>query len=399
MKSIIFFLFGIMALANLTFAQAPAPKPFKVTGTIKGNGQISKVNVNYGEEHVVVAVKNGRYSISGSISEPVIMRLNGAAKEGEPYLDYKENTYELYLVPGDVLLQSNKTLGNAQASGVGAKWNKDYQYLAKEVQKRTDILHQLTDECVNLNTNLVMYKRGKMESSNYGIREYAKDSIQFKKVSYLTNGGLDSALDNSILIPYLKKNPGSPVALWALMNLGGGRKNIIYNIQAPLFELLSPEVKALSYAKAYKEKIELKNITQIGKTAPVFTLPDTLGQSISLSSLRGQYVLVDFWADWCVPCRDEFPYLRKAYSKYKSKGFTILGVSISANTNKARWKEAIVKDEIHWLHMFDEKGEVAKKYSITAIPRNFLLDPKGTIIAVNLRGDAVEKKLKELLGE
>jgi peroxiredoxin len=400
MKSIVFFLFGMMAWANITFAQSPVSRPFKITGSIGGNIEIHQIWVNYGnDKRILIDVKNGRYSINGFISEPVVMHLQGYGKKNDdPEFDYKANSYDLYLVPGDVVLQSNKTLGNMQVSGTGAKWNRDFHYLAKQVALTADSISKLRDEDQNHYTKMVTYKRRKFDAS-YGIKEYTEDSIQFKKKSYLVVVGLDSTLENGILIPYIKKNPGSPVALWALMNMGGARKNIIYSIQAPLFELLLPEVKALNEAKMYKEKLEQTNATRIGRTAPVFTLPDTLGQSVSLSSLRGQYVLVDFWADWCRPCRRQFPHLRKVYDKYKGKGFVILGVSVSRRTSKASWKKAILQDEIHCLNVFDEKAEVAKQYVISSIPRNFLLDPNGKIIAVDLGSEEMEQKLKELLGE
>ncbi|WP_051691621.1 peroxiredoxin family protein [Pedobacter borealis] len=401
-KSILFLLFGVIACAVLTFAQ-PAPHSFKITGTIKGNPQIRKIRVwgVYGKPAIEVPVKNGQYSIRVTITEPVIMNLQGLGNEDDVDYDYRISRYELYLVPGNVVLVSNKTLSNTQASGSGSHWNKDYHYLDRQVKNTHNLNVTASTDRINLYGKTEIYRRGKALAS-YGSKEYSRDSIQFIKATYLADGGLDSILDHGILIPYVKKHPESPLALWALFNMGGRRKTIDYPLQFPLFERLLPQIKALSTAKAFKEKLEQNSITQIGKTAPNFILPDTLGQNLSLSSLRGKYVLVDFWADWCAPCRKEFPYLRSAYNKYKDKNFAILGISaltIMSPENIIKWKEAIVKDESNWLHVFDEKGNIAKLYSVSSIPCNFLLDPNGVIIAVNLRGKAVEKKLKELLGD
>jgi peroxiredoxin len=403
MKSIVFFLFGMMAWANITFAQSPAPKLFKVTGSIKGNTQISKINVVYDNKGlIVVPVKNGQYNISGSITEPTIMHLTSIDKEGGSDL---ESRYDLYLISGNVVLQSDKTLSNSNVSGAGAKWDKDYQYFTKQIRLKDELKMSLINETMNLYSSQLAFKKGK-SPSYYGRKEYQKDSIRYLEVQPLSIKNQDSILARDILLPYIKKNPESPVGLWALINIGGVGKDkneiVNYASQNLCFEQLSPSVRALSFAKMFKEKLDLKGGLQLGKPAPDFNLPDTLGQRISLSSLRGKYVLVDFWASWCVPCRAEVPHFRSAYNKYKSKGFTILGVSALTPMNSidvTNWKKAIVEDQSHWLHVFDEKKEVGKRYGINSIPFNFLVDPNGVIIAINVMGINLEKKLKELLGE
>ena len=137
----------------------------------------------------------------------------------------------------------------------------------------------------------------------------------------------------------------------------------------------------------------------LGKVPPDFTETDTTGKLISLSSLKGKYVLVDFWASWCGPCRRENPNVVKAFSKYKDKGFTILGVSLDRPGQKEKWMKAIHDDQLAWTHVSDLKfweNAVAKQYGIQAIPQNYLLDPEGKIIAKGIRGEELDKKLHEI---
>lgn len=136
----------------------------------------------------------------------------------------------------------------------------------------------------------------------------------------------------------------------------------------------------------------------VGKDAPEISLPDTEGRIIKLSSFRGKYVLVDFWASWCGPCRRENPNVVDAYNQFRNKNFTILGVSL--DRQKEAWEKAIVADNLNWTHVSDLKywqSEVVPVYQVGGIPFNVLVDPEGKVIAENLRGDALEQKLREVL--
>lgn len=169
-----------------------------------------------------------------------------------------------------------------------------------------------------------------------------------------------------------------------------------------LYGSLSAKYKESREGKSIASVIEAKKITAVGKEAPDFTQPDTLGNAVKLSSLRGKYVLVDFWASWCGPCRAENPNLVRTFNQFKDKGFTVLGVSLDQPGKKDAWIAAIHKDGLTWTQVSDLKfweNEVALLYGVKAIPTNLLLDPKGKIIAKDLRGGDLSKKLSEVLGE
>jgi len=142
-----------------------------------------------------------------------------------------------------------------------------------------------------------------------------------------------------------------------------------------------------------KQVDDLKALSQ-GAVAPDFTLSTPQGEDVSLSSFEGNYVLLDFWAAWCKPCRMENPNLVEAYKLYEDQGFEILGVSLDQNDEP--WVEAIEKDELIWTQVRDKNNEVAQTYQIQAIPANFLLNKEGEIVAKNLRGNALRQKLADI---
>lgn len=167
----------------------------------------------------------------------------------------------------------------------------------------------------------------------------------------------------------------------------------------PMYTALSKRMQNSEKVLRWKPKLDEAKLAVSGnQIAPEFTLNDTEGKAISLASYRGGYVLVDFWASWCVPCRAENPNVLAAYEKYKDKNFKVLGVSL--DEKKEAWLKAIAEDKLPWKQVCDFKAansEVTKKYNISSIPANVLVDPNGKIVGKDLRGKALHNALAELI--
>ncbi len=250
------------------------------------------------------------------------------------------------------------------------------------------------------------------------------DSVAVKDNHYTFKGGLTEPAKGTLAAKYQSKdsllnvtvperdmisffmetgdiNIKSPIALYALQLYARYDFRNLSKVE-PLFNQLPETLRNSNAGKTFKERMEIAKKTAPGMMAMDFTQPDTSGNAVTLSSFRGKYVLLNFWASWCPHCKKNNPYLVKAFNKYKDKSFAILSVSVDKQGQKEKWLKGIHDDNLTWTHVSDLKlwdNAVAKQYGITAIPQNFLIDPDGKIIARNLMKEKLDNKLAEIFAK
>lgn len=232
-----------------------------------------------------------------------------------------------------------------------------------------------------------------------------EDALYPKFQEVKDNDSAKAALENSLeslreqrhgrAKAYIKAHPESPVSVNMVADMA------VMGEYAPvdsLYRILTPEAQQTAAGARLAKRLAVLKKSALGQPMIDFTQNDADGKPVRLSDFKGKYVLLDFWASWCGPCRAENPNVLKAYNKFKDKNFTVLGVSLDDKADK--WKEAIKQDGMPWIQVSDLKGwrnEVAQEYGIQAIPFSFLIDPQGIIIAKEIRGAALHTKLAEIL--
>jgi peroxiredoxin len=195
---------------------------------------------------------------------------------------------------------------------------------------------------------------------------------------------------------FVKERTNSLKSLFELISLADVEE---YEVLNSLFEGMSPVIRTTPAGQRFAERLSVLKKVSRGAIIPDLSLEDTSGVFISLSSFRGNYVLIDVWASWCGPCRRENPNLLRAFNKYKWQNFKVVGLSL--DTEKGKWRDAIKKDGLTWTQLIDTaawRGEISKEFGLNSIPQNYLVDPNGVIIAKNLIGLDLHSKLEELFG-
>lgn len=317
------------------------------------------------EEYVFSNTVNryGIYSLSVTYLDPVSKKTNGA-------------NIQLFLKAGDTKLVFRGSAGKYNVTGGSATAQKDFESFTSKDQV-------YLKKVMELEAKLRQYK----ESGNKKAAAQTGDDLSEAK----------NARKKNVYESYILQHPNDDLCIYAM------RIYSSINMENPLdvkylLSILGKELQETEEIIEIRKVAEENEKFMMGKKAPDFTQADTSGTAITLSSLYGKYVLIDFWASWCKPCRAQNPALVRLYKKYSDKGFTILGVSL--DSKKEAWVKAIHGDKLQWPQVSDLKfwsNAVARQYKISSVPQNYLLDSQGVIIGKNLDEMDLEQVLEKEL--
>jgi len=379
-------MFSLLAIVSflVSYAQNMEHKNFKLTIKTNVNGNHPRLYLAYqinGQKLIDSAEyeydKKG-YVFEGNVVKPLLATLVSDPDEiGLSALIQKTRTGDkidllrLYLHPGNILLSTSGLLEIGKFTG--SKINVDEQNLQRLLKP---IFEKQMETSLMLRSN-----PDSLTATSLGAR-------------------LDSLKDSRkpVLKSFITSNLDSYVSLVSLSEYAGPFPEV--DDTYALFNKLSPHIRNTLLGQEYNKFLKDLQDLNIGTVAPEFIQNDTTGNPISLSSFRGKYVLLDFWASWCGPCREESAHMRQLYQDFSNRNFTILGISLDAADDKEAWIKAIKDDGLVWTQVSDLKhwdNSIVKLYSIKAIPQTFLIDPNGIIIARGLNYEELKDKLNTIL--
>ena len=369
-------LFAAVLAPLLTAAQQP---DFTLTGRIGHYNAPARIYLDYmaggaGKSDSAVLV-DGKFQFSGNLKGPATVRMAFAPLgDGKDKAVYTGDVSYFYIGKEHIRMESRDSLCNAVISGspIDAEYNAFNTYTGGPIMALT--------KQANFDFNSGTEAQKKDTAFLHAVDKRFRERIQHMH---------DKELD------YAKAYPHSFFSLVALSDLTNTAETA--KTLRPVFDALDEKLRSSVAGSELEDRFNALTAVVPGNMAPDFTENDTAGKAIALSSLRGHYVLVDFWASWCHPCRGENPNLVKQYELYKDKGFQILSVSLDDHAD--RWKEAIGQDGLHWLQVSDLQGwnnAACKLYAIRAVPSSFLVDPQGKIVATGLRGEELAERLSAI---
>ncbi len=320
-------------------------------------------------EQVITLNKDYTYKQKVRIEEPGYYRLNFYGQQFVNFIAHKSD------------LEINVD-GNSQNGFVEVKGSPDMDLISRVQELMSEAQQNPRMAEINAEFNIAR--------ANNDV-----EKMEALQDEYMTtyNQGIEKAL-------VLLKEQGPSVAVINLLTASNTiDRDEHFDLYLHVADELKKEWPDYQVAKEFIATVEKMKVLAVGQPAPEISLPNPDGEIVSLSSLKGNYVLVDFWAKWCGPCRKENPNVVRMFHKYKDQGFHVYGVSL--DRNRADWVQAIEEDGLDWTHVSDLKyfdSQAANDYNINAIPFSVLVDPSGIIIAKNLRGKGLQKKLDELFG-